>query len=110
MTRAGLLDRRIALQESTLANDGDPTSKTWATTRTVWAERLSKGGVERFVSSAELAEANAAYRIRYYADVRPAWRILDGSELWDIEAVLDGAQRQRETILLVSRHVPGDST
>ncbi len=110
MTRAGLLDRRIGLQQGALSTAGDPTAKTWTTTRTVWAERMSKTGIERFVTSAEVAETTAAYRIRYASDVRPAWRILDGSELWDITGILPSKQRQRWLILLVERHVPGDST
>ena len=110
MLRAGNLDRRVELQEFTLSADGDPTSGTWALSVTVWAAKTDKVGVERFVTDAELAEIAAAYRIRYRSTVDPTWRVKDGSDLWDIEGVIEGPGRNEETILLVSKHTPGDTS
>ncbi len=108
MVRIGRLDRRIELQTFALAMDGDPTNRSWTTVHTVWAEKMDKGQAERFVSAAEIAEASAVFRIRYLADANPSWRLKHGSDLWDIEGVAEGTGRKRETLLLVSRHDPGD--
>ena len=110
MVRIGRLDRRIELKRFTLTMDGDPTSGSWTTVHTVWAEKMDKGGAERFVSAAEIAEATAVYRIRYLADVNPSWRLKHGTDLWDIEGTAEGKGRKREMLLLVSRHDPGDSS
>lgn len=83
---------------------------TYTTVHTIWAERLEKGRLERFVSAAELAEAERGYRIRYLAGLDPTWRIVDGTELWDITGVMDGRGRDRELILSATRHVPGDTS
>ena len=108
MVRIGRLDRRIELQRFTLTMDGDPTSGSWATVHKLWAEKMDKGGAERFVSAAEIAQASAVYRIRYLADVNPRWRLKHGEDVWDIGGVVEGTGRKRETLLLVSRHDPGD--
>ena len=109
--RAGKLDRRVILQSFAIGTDGDPTSGTWTTEATVWAERMDAQGIERATGlTVVAAEATQAYRIRYDADVdvTPLWRINDDGELWSITAVLPGGGRDRERILLVSRLDPDD--
>jgi len=106
--RAGLLRDRIELQAFTLSADGDPTTGSWSTTYTVYAEQMDKGSVERFVSDQELARATGAYRIRYLSAINPTWRVKDGSDYWDIEGVIEGDGYKEATIVLVSRRDPED--
>jgi len=107
--RSGLLDRRVSLQSPTLATNGDPTSMTWTTEATVWAQRLDPMGTERAMGGmVQSAEATQAYRIRHRADVDPTWRIVDGTETWDIVAATPGAKRGEETMILVRRLDPDD--
>jgi head-tail adaptor len=109
--RSGKLDRQVILQSFTLGTTGDPRAGTWTTEATVWAERMDARGIERETGMVvQAAEVTQAYRIRYRADVAvtPLWRINDGGELWSITAVLPGAGRNAERILLVSRLDPDD--
>lgn len=106
--RAGLLDRRIALQQFTLATDGDPTSGSWRTEDTVWAQKMEQRQVEQVVSEREAAAAVRAYRIRYREDVDPTWRVTEGNEIWGIIGTPEGEGRKTETVLLCERHDPDD--
>lgn len=107
--RAGLLNRRVQLQSFALSSNGDPTSGTWTTTHTVYAQKMDKGSVERFATDQELAESASAYRVRYLSDIDPTWRLVDGGDIWDIEGVLEGGGYKEESIVLVSRYDPEDA-
>ena len=74
-----LLDRVIELQSFTPAGGGDPTAGVWATVDTVWAEKMERHALERFVAAVDLATVTAAFMIRYRADVDASWRIRDDS-------------------------------
>ena len=103
------MDRRVDLQSPTLASSGDPTSLTWTTQRTVWAERMDPRGTERYTgTTVSSATATQAYRIRHYADVDPTWRVVDGTEYWRVTAAMPGKGRGVETIMLVERLDPDD--
>jgi len=108
--RAGTLDRRIQLQQQGAGSSFDPESGDWATTRTVYAERMSPEGGERFIGTQRIAEGRVVYRIYYNADITPLWRLRDRAEVWKIEAVLPGNGRNQETILDCSRVNPTDAS
>ena len=106
--RAGTLDRQLALQTFTLDSSGDPTSGTWSTSSTVWAERMDPRGTERSAGGmVRAAEATQAYRIRYHATITPEWREKDGVEVWNIVATLPEG-RDQSTVLLVRRLDPDE--
>ena len=110
MVRIGRLDRRIELQRFTLTMDGDPTSGSWTTVHTVWAEKMDKGGAERFVSAAGDCGGNCGLPDPLPGGREPelaaeAWNRLVGHR-----GDGRGAGRKRETLLLVSRYDPGDSS
>ena len=106
--RAGLLDRRIALQSQGAASNFDPTSGTWATDVTVWAEQLDARSAERYLGKQFVSITSRAYRIRWRTDVVPTQRVLDGSTPWRITGVHEGQGRRRELILTVERFNPND--
>ena len=108
--RAGSLDRYIHLQSKGAPSGFDPTSGTWTTQVSVYAERLDSKGVERYVGKQFAAEAQQAYLIRYRTDVNPTWRVLDGTSIWKILATPEGEGRRSEMLLMVRRFNPGDVT
>lgn len=109
--RAGQLDRQVNLQSFALGTSGDPLAGTWTTeVANVWAGRLDAKGTERYTDGmVQAAEVTQAYKLRYNADILPTWRLVDGTEVWDIVAVLHGDRsRDAETVLLVRRLDPDD--
>lgn len=105
------MDRRIVLQSPTVATSGDPTSITWTTQATVWAERVDPRGTERYTGvTVTTSTATQSYRIRYDASVAvdPTWRVVDGTEYWRVTSVLPGFGRNRESIVVVERMDPDD--
>ena len=112
MRRVSKLDRFVTLQafaEST--NGGDPTVGAWATITSMWAEKMDKGRAENFISASEIAEADAAFRVRWYDGIEPTWRLVDGTDAWDIRGVVEveKTRRRDEMLIVVNRYVPGDS-
>ena len=89
MRRVSKLDRFVALQSFAESADGDPTTGSWVTEVELWAEKLDKGRAEQFVSASEVAEADAGFRIRWYDGIEPTWRIVDGTDAWDIRGVVE---------------------
>ena len=107
---AGRLNRRIRLQEFTISYDGDPTSGTWSSVATVWAERMDKQKAERFVTMADLTKAESVYRIRHRSDITPGWRIVHGELLWDVDSVAEGKGVNQELMILVTASSPVGDT
>lgn len=101
--RAGVLDRRIALQSQGAPGGFDPTAGTWTTDVSVWAEQLDPQSAERYVGRQFVSITTRAYRIRWRTDVVPTQRILDGDTLWQITGVHEGNGRRQELILTVER-------
>ena len=100
------LDRVIELQEFTPGAGGDPFGGLWATTAEVWAQRMDRSALERYVSATDLATVDAAFLIRYREDVTTAWRILDDrSNIWDIEGALE-TERRRWLLVTAKRTGP----
>ena len=99
---AGKLDRRIEIQETTQTFDdlGQPVDS-WSEVVTVWAAKEIKGGREYFGAAQVNAEVVARYRIRNRSGIEPKMRVVDGTDIFEIEAVLTVSQYQGELHLLV---------
>ena len=89
MIRAGELNRLVVIQESTVTKDtsGAPQT-TWSEFAQVWGGRVLASGREFWQARQVTADATAVWKIRYLAGVVPAMRLLDGSTVYDIQAVL----------------------
>lgn len=86
---AGDLDRRVTIQQRDTGRDviGQPVN-TWVTVAMLWANRRFASGLETIKAGAETSIVQASYRVRYTTGLDAGMRLEDGSELWDIQAVL----------------------
>ena len=86
---AGKLDERITIQTYTEAADstGDMV-KTWAAHHSCWAERVGRGGMERYEADQLTAVNKVLWRIRYKSTVTEKMRVKDrNSEYYYIDAI-----------------------
>lgn len=84
---AGMLDRRIVIQEKTESQDGPFVAKTFATMLTLWSYRNNMNGRDGERYRADYPEAEAVFTIRFNADtsaINQHNRIVDGSQTFDI--------------------------
>jgi len=68
----------------------------------IWAERMSFQGAERFIAEQRLATQSAVYVTHYREDVNTDDKLVDGSDTFDIHAVLPIGRR--EGLRLVCLH------
>lgn len=89
--RAGDLTERVTIQQKTLVPDtwGGSTA-TWATFATVWANIRHMNGKEFITAGAEASQSTASIRIRKLAGVTTSMRVLVGTDIYNINAVLPG--------------------
>lgn len=97
----GKLDKRITLQSRTTAANayGEPV-ETWADVADVWAEvnyPLTQSG-EVYIERVNIATTNTEFTIRYRADVGFDWRIVYGSDSYDIERISEVGRQNYLTI------------
>lgn len=89
MLRAGSLNSRIKLQRpaETQSDSGAPTQG-WADVAELWANVRYLNGTESIKSDAPVSVARASIRIRRRPDVVPNMRVLHGSVIFNVLAVL----------------------
>lgn len=100
--RAGELRHRIELQAHTQERDewNTPLPAAWNTYATIWADVRHLGGVEAIRAGAETSVVKASCRIRWRDDVTAGHRVLHAGKVYDIEAVLPGADRRHVDLVL----------
>lgn len=95
--QAGRLNRLVTIQAPAAGQDaiGQPLP-TWAEHVKVWADIRHPAGLETIKAGAVVSVVQASIRIRYRTDITAAMRVLDGSTVYQITAVLpDSAGRRR---------------
>ena len=99
--QAGQLSTRVTLQARTTAADelGQPLDL-WSDLATVWADVRHSGGLEVIRAGGQVSEVRASIRIRRRTDLTAGMRVVVGSVVYDIEAVLPHAGRQDHTDLV----------
>lgn len=104
--RAGTLRERVEIQSKSVARNayGEEVI-TWTELDTVWASVEPMTGVEFYEESAERSTVNTRIRIRRRSDVSPDDRVLHGSDVYDIRAVIEPHSNRRETQLMCVRTV-----
>ena len=101
MTIAGALRHRVTLQSATeTATKHGARLETWAAVATVWAEVSPLQGREFMEGRREESELDSRIRIRYRAGVVPGMRIVWGSRIYDIMAVIETGAQRRELVLM----------
>lgn len=96
--RAGTLRDRIHIQRKTGGTDGwgTPEPEAWENISPgrIAASVLHKSGLGTIKADAEVSIVRASIRIRRRAGVDAAMRVLFGSSVYSIEAVLPGPTRE----------------
>jgi SPP1 family predicted phage head-tail adaptor len=112
--KAGPLNSRVLIQHLIDAQDeiGQPV-QTWANLIAtgdgkVWAHIRYLNGIETVKSDAPVSVAKASIRIRRRTDVAAAMRVVFGSTIFDIKAVLpDEESRERLDLACETGQNPG---
>jgi SPP1 family predicted phage head-tail adaptor len=90
------LNRRVTIQQLTEGQDeiGQPV-QAWTPLAEVWANVRTLNGLETIKADAEVSISKASIRIRRRTDVTAAMRVLLGSTVYQVKAVLqDEASRK----------------
>lgn len=101
MLLSGDLSTRITIQERTSSTDalGQPV-ETWSELISCWADVRHVSGAEAIKGGADMSTVKASMRIRWRVGITPAMRVLIGSVVYGIVAVLPD-MRHREHVDLV---------
>ena len=95
---AGALDRRIAIQQRSVARESTYGSEvvTWVALATVWAQVLESATDGEFVADGSLAFARPTrVRLRYRNDIDPTMRVvLPGGRILQITGTAEIGRRQ----------------
>ena len=99
--RAGNLRQRITIQDKTANRDtfGDEVI-TWGDWATVWAAVEPLTGREFLDAKMVTAEVTTRIRIRHQDGISPEMRVVFGSKIYDILAVIHVQEREREDHLM----------
>lgn len=86
---AGRFNRRIVLQQRSAGYDslGQPLD-TWSDVAPLWADIRMKNGLQSLKADAEVSINQASIRIRYRDGINAGMRVVQGSTVYEIEAVL----------------------
>ena len=104
--QAGPLNSRITIQRKTAAADawGTPEPQGWEDVAKVWANVRYLSGSESIRAGADVSIVRASIRIRWRTGIDAGMRVLHAGQVYDIEAVLPGADRKH--IDLVCKLLP----
>lgn len=106
--RAGALRHLVTIQSVTdtpSASSRGGLTATWADVADVRASIEPLTGRERFAAQVVDAEVSHRIRMRHRAGVVPKMRVKFGTRLFDIRAVLNVEERNRELELLATEKV-----
>lgn len=96
--RAGTLKDRITIQQHTQEKDEwgtlIPGSEAWVELTKAWSDVKHPSGLGAIKADAEVSIVRASIRIRWRTDVDAGMRVVFGTAVYDIEAVLPGGNRQ----------------
>jgi len=106
MIRAGELRHRVTIQQKSVTrNTLGEEVVTWQDVATVWADVQPLSGKEYFDAQQVNAEVTVRIRIRYRTGVKPEMRVVFGSRVFDIQAVINVDGRNQELQLMCKEAV-----
>jgi SPP1 family predicted phage head-tail adaptor len=104
MSLSTRLNQRVKLQSRSATKDGaGQPVETWSDVVTVWASVSDLTGREFLAASAERAAVTTRIIIRKRTGVTAAMRVLHGTVVYDIDAVLDDGNNR--TLQLLCKRV-----
>lgn len=99
--RAGPLNTRIVVQRQSTTPDGiGQPVLTWTTFATLWADVKQNSGMSMVRVDADISIVRASIRIRYRNDITSAMRVLAGTTVYQIQAVLPDTAGKQYTDLV----------
>ena len=99
--RAGKLRHRITIEQNTPTRDAlGAEVDSWTTFAVRWAAVEPLGGREFWDAAQVNAERRTRFRLRHLAGVTPAMRVSFDNRVFDIHAVIDAGERNRELELV----------
>lgn len=102
--RAGKLRHRVTIEQPTESATGTGNvTRTWATFAKRHCEIEPLTGTEFFSGAALEREVSARIRMRYLPGLTAEMRIVHGSDVWDIQSIINLDTRNREIEVMVAR-------
>lgn len=96
---AGQLDRRVRLERPVETQDSVGGIVTaWKLVATVWASKRDVSAREYFSADSTRAEGDTIWMIRHMLDVQNKWRLVHGSDVYDIEGISEVGRREFLTL------------
>lgn len=103
---AGKRDKRITIQSPSASQDAaGQMVNTWATVATVWASIKHQSGASAIKSDGDTSSVKASIRILRLAGVNAGMRVVHGSTVYAIEAVLPDEKNIHMDLIGVSVNV-----
>ena len=104
--RAGKLRHRITIEQNTPTRDAlGAEVDSWSSFAVRWAAVEPLGGREFWDARRVNAERRVRFRLRYVVGVTPEMRVSFDGRVFDIQAVIDVEERNRELQLVCEEQV-----
>ena len=104
--RAGKLKQRIEIQkEERVRQPGGSYETDWVSFLDSWARIVPLSGTERYTAQQVQSELSHRVEMRYQEGIKPQMRVKYGERTFDIEAVLNLEEANRELHLMCSEVV-----
>lgn len=104
MIRHGRLNKRITIETYTqLADSYGETVKTWVTYSTKWASVEPLAMRELIAAKEQASKFEIMFRIKYISGVKPKMRVVYNGENYNIEAVINTLNRNKELQIFCSK-------
>lgn len=108
--RAGELRFRVTLEQEGGPGDGrGGKARSWTTLGTVWANIVPLTGSEQLKAGQVTGNVSHRIEIRYLADVTSKLRVVFGTRVFTVRAVIDVGERKTEMHLLCDEDKPATS-
>lgn len=98
----GRLNSKITIQRrSDATNELGEHASGWTNVATdIWADVVKITGVQAIRTGLEMSVVRASIRIRYRTDITSKMRVVDGAEIYDIQAVMPNSAARDYTDLV----------
>lgn len=101
--RSGRLRHKVTIQTASEAIDSfGQAIKTWSTYAQPFASVEPLNGKEFFTANADNSEVTVRIRLRYLAGLTTKMRVLWDSRYYNIQSIIDPAERTAEMVLMCS--------